>query len=97
MGRQTDDEETIPGDPDSRVVCVGGVGTFGLSPASYWWTSISNGRKLEVATVCSGWGWRRTTSYKLGMSKKRADWLANWGKIGIGQGRGEGDATRPGG
>ena len=41
MGCQLDTEETVPGDPDSQIVCVNKVGTFGLSPASYWWTRIS--------------------------------------------------------
>ena len=41
MGCQIDVEETIPGDPDSQIVYVNKVGTFGLSPASYWWTRIA--------------------------------------------------------
>ena len=40
MGCQIDEKETIPGDPDSQLVYVNKVGTFGLSPASYWWTSL---------------------------------------------------------
>ncbi|CAE7312401.1 abhd17c, partial [Symbiodinium microadriaticum] len=36
-----DVEETIPGDPDSQLVYVNLVGTFGLSCASYWWTRIA--------------------------------------------------------
>ena len=35
IGCQIDMEETIPGDPDSQIVYVNKVGTFGLSPASY--------------------------------------------------------------
>ena len=41
MGCQIDEEETIPDDPDSQLVYVNKVGTFGLSPASYWWTRIA--------------------------------------------------------
>ena len=36
-----DGEETVDGDPDSQIVYVNKVGTFGLSPASYWWTRIA--------------------------------------------------------
>ena len=36
MGCQIDGEETVDGDPDSQIVYVNKVGTFGLSPASYW-------------------------------------------------------------
>ena len=41
MGCQIDGEETVDGDPDSQIVYVNKVGTFGLSPASYWWTRIA--------------------------------------------------------
>ena len=41
MGCQVDGEETVDGDPDSQIVYVNKVGTFGLSPASYWWTRIA--------------------------------------------------------
>ena len=41
MGCQTDGEETVDGDPDSQIVYVSKLGTFGLSPASYWWTRIA--------------------------------------------------------
>ena len=41
MGCQLSTEETIPGDPDSQLVYVNLVGTFGLSCASYWWTRIA--------------------------------------------------------
>eukprot|EP00439_Symbiodinium_sp_Y106_P081182 s905_g20.t1 len=41
MGCQIDMEETIPGDPESQIVYVNKVGTFGLSPAGDWWTRIA--------------------------------------------------------
>ena len=33
--------EEIEGDPESQIVYVNKVGTFGVSCASYWWTRIS--------------------------------------------------------
>ena len=41
MGCQIDGEETVDGDPDSQIVYVNKVGTFGLSPASCWWTRMA--------------------------------------------------------
>ena len=41
LGCQVDTEEATPGDPDSQIVYVNKVGTFGLSCASYWWTRIA--------------------------------------------------------
>ena len=41
MGCQLSTEETVPGDPESQLVYVNLVGTFGLSCASYWWTRIA--------------------------------------------------------
>ena len=41
MGCQLSTEETVLGDPDSQLVYVNLVGTFGLSCASYWWTRIA--------------------------------------------------------
>ena len=38
MGCQIDEKETIPGDPDSQLVYVNKVGTFG---DYYWWTRIA--------------------------------------------------------
>ena len=41
MGCQLSTEEAVPGDPESQLVYVNLVGTFGLSCASYWWTRIA--------------------------------------------------------
>ncbi|CAE7693021.1 DSK1, partial [Symbiodinium necroappetens] len=41
MGCQLSTEETVPENPDSQLVYVNLVGTFGLSCASYWWTRIA--------------------------------------------------------
>ena len=128
MGCQIDMEETIPGDPESQIVYVNKVGTFGLSPAGDWWTRIaacgirathhllgpgypidlllyaddlealrigSEGRKgiplldillsgprLEDSGWLSAVEWlgmeTEYSSYRLGMSRKRASWLSAW-------------------
>ena len=132
MGCQVDDKEELEGDPGSQSVYVNKVGTFGLSPASYWWTRIAacglrlthhlmgpdyelelllyaddlevlgmgaKGRQgipmcyLLLASVGFPFKWAKTrggfrvewlgleteyVSYKLGLSKKRADWLVDW-------------------
>ena len=41
----------MPGDPDSQIVHVNKVGTFGLPPASYWWTRIA------APTTCWAFSW----------------------------------------
>ena len=38
---QIDSREEVEGDPESQIVYVNKVGTFGVSCASYWWTRIS--------------------------------------------------------
>ena len=93
-GCQIDTEETVPGDPDSQIVYVNNVGTFGLSPASYWWTRIAAcgirathhllGYPCKWAKTRGGyrveWLGMETerSSYRLGMSNKRASWLSTW-------------------
>ena len=41
LGCQIDASEEIPGDPESQIVYVNKVDTFGVSCASNWWTRIS--------------------------------------------------------
>ena len=41
LGCQIDSREEVEGDPESQIVYVNKLGTFGVSCASYWWTRIS--------------------------------------------------------
>ncbi|CAE7245404.1 unnamed protein product, partial [Symbiodinium natans] len=96
------EEETGLAQSEDRPVYVNKVGTFGLSPASYWWTRIAacgirlvKGYRLELLLYADdlevlgldarGWLPRGVAGmetdyvgYKLGLSKKRADWLVGW-------------------
>ncbi|CAE7346838.1 DSK1 [Symbiodinium sp. KB8] len=85
MGCQLSTEETISGDPDSQLVYVNLVGTFGLSCASYWWTRIAAcGVRFPLdlllyADDLESLGMETDyPGHQLGLSKKRADWLVEW-------------------
>ena len=41
LGSQIDSREEVEGDPESQIVYVNKIGTFGVSYASHWWTRIS--------------------------------------------------------
>ena len=43
--------EEVEGDPESQIVYVNKVGTFGVSCASYWWTRIS-AAGIRATPIC---------------------------------------------
>ena len=120
MACQAEEERELARDEGQSMVYVNKVGTFGLSPASYWrvgsaWYLMGEGYPLELLLyaddlevvglgakgrqgipmcyllLATRGGFRvewlgMETDYvgdKLGLSKRRADWLVEWlrGKV----------------
>ncbi|OLQ03582.1 Anthranilate N-benzoyltransferase protein 2 [Symbiodinium microadriaticum] len=77
MGCQLSTEETIPGDPDSQLVYVNLVGTFGLSCASYWWTRIAERLQGDRAFPFS-YLFLATLGYPFKWPKTRGGFRVEW-------------------